>query len=968
MKKKVFHQVLAGVLTAAMVMACGIATPVGASAATTAKKAKKLSYAGYNLVWEDEFNGTELNRDDWNVELHEAGWVNQELQEYVDSSKNIQVKNGKLIIKPVRTKGKDGKYTYTSGRVNTQNKHDFKYGIMEAKIKFPEGQGYLPAFWMMPTDENLYGQWPKCGEIDIAEVMGQDTTKLYGTIHYGEPHAESQGTTTVTKKNNFADAWHTLAVEWEPGSIKWYLDGKLYHEANDWFTKTTNQGEVSYPAPFDQNFYLIFNLAVGGSWVGYPDKTTSFDTSMQVDYVKVYQKDSYDENVTKPVKKIKLKKADKNGNYITNSNFAKKEKLDGSKNWEFLQAQGGAGSATIKGKKIVIKTKEAGNEDYSIQLVQPGLPMEKGAKYQLTFDAYAAKARTMKVGISGPDMNYMRYFNDTTVKLTKKKKTYKYTFTMNEDTDANSRLEFNMGKAGSTATINITNVKLKKIKDATAEDLNKKTVLADGNAVYNGKFQEGTNRLGYWDIKADADAATISVTNVDYNDRKLAVEIAKDTQAGDITVGQSNLALNANNAYAITFDASATSARDITVTVAGQKFTASLTADNKSYEFKLKTPATLTDKNIVFELGGKQGTVYLDNVVVAEDSLLKNGSFNAGTAGWGEWHDSAADATFVIDSLSEDNAADFTINNNGNNEWDIQLQQKGITLEKGKFYKYTFDAKSSMNRQMNVKFQALEDRNYEVHSGDFIVDLTKNYKTYTNAFEMTQDTNAAAQLSICLGVISGKKIAKQHRVCVDNVTLEEITKEEYEKLTGSASTGDTGSTGDEGNTGNATDGNMIKNGNFASSANWEEWHDSAEATAEYEIKNGEVHFKVSKTGTEDWKIQLKQENIKLENGKYYKLEYSAKSDLARQVRVTLQDNGDKGYIHYTGEYFVTLEKDYKKYTKVFKMTGETFDKIHFGLNLGTVTGDKEITKEHNVYLKDVSLVEITEAEYNELNK
>ena len=93
-------------------------------------------------------------------------------------------------------------------------------------MKFPKGQGYLPAFWMMPTNENLYGQWPKCGEIDIAEVMGQDTKKIYGTIHYGEPHAQSQGT-EVLKKGNFADDWHTCAVEWEPGSIKWYVDGVL---------------------------------------------------------------------------------------------------------------------------------------------------------------------------------------------------------------------------------------------------------------------------------------------------------------------------------------------------------------------------------------------------------------------------------------------------------------------------------------------------------------------------------------------------------------------------------------------------------------------------------------------------------------------------------------------------------------------------------------------------------------------
>ena len=124
----------------------------------------------YHLVWQDEFEGTVLDRSDWNVELHDPGWVNSELQAYVDTEKNIYVKDGKLIIQPEKTE-QDGKVSYTSGRVNTQGKKDFKYGYFECRAKVPQGTGYLPAFWMMPTNENLYGQWPKCGEIDIMEVM-----------------------------------------------------------------------------------------------------------------------------------------------------------------------------------------------------------------------------------------------------------------------------------------------------------------------------------------------------------------------------------------------------------------------------------------------------------------------------------------------------------------------------------------------------------------------------------------------------------------------------------------------------------------------------------------------------------------------------------------------------------------------------------------------------------------------------
>lgn len=112
----------------------------------------------YKLVWDEEFNDYEgeLSKDDWNYEAHQVGWVNSELQKYVASSDYAYVKDGELIIQPV--KNEDG--SYVSGRVNTSGKHDFTYGIFEARIKVPEGKGFLPAFWMMPTDENLYGQRP----------------------------------------------------------------------------------------------------------------------------------------------------------------------------------------------------------------------------------------------------------------------------------------------------------------------------------------------------------------------------------------------------------------------------------------------------------------------------------------------------------------------------------------------------------------------------------------------------------------------------------------------------------------------------------------------------------------------------------------------------------------------------------------------------------------------------------------
>ncbi len=241
---------------------------------------------GYHLVWADEFEGDSLSEDDWNYETHEKGWVNHELQEYVASDEYAFVRNGELVIRPVKEET-DGNVSYKSGRVNTQNKHDLKYGRFEARIKVPKGKGFLPAFWMMPQDEDHYGQWPKCGEIDIMEVLGDSTKVNYGTLHFGEPHKQTQGSFSLGD-GDFADEYHVFAVEWEPGEIRWYCDGELYHSTSDWFSSLEGEEEKPYPAPFDQPFHVILNVAVGGDWPGDPDDTTVFDdrACMYVDFPK----------------------------------------------------------------------------------------------------------------------------------------------------------------------------------------------------------------------------------------------------------------------------------------------------------------------------------------------------------------------------------------------------------------------------------------------------------------------------------------------------------------------------------------------------------------------------------------------------------------------------------------------------------------------------------------------------------
>ena len=225
-----------------------------------------LSYRGYTLVFEDHFDGSELNRGRWNVERHEPGWVNEELQEYVDRAENIRLEDSRLL------------------------KHDFTYGLFEARLKVPKGRGFLPAFWLMTTDESTYGQWPVCGEIDIMEVQGHLPQTNHGTIHFGLPHRQEQGTITLSGRD-FSEDYHNFALEWLPGVLRWYVDGRLFYEAEDWFAARSGSAPEPFPAPFNHDMYIILNLAVGGSWVGNPDETTDFENAVfAVDYVRVYQK------------------------------------------------------------------------------------------------------------------------------------------------------------------------------------------------------------------------------------------------------------------------------------------------------------------------------------------------------------------------------------------------------------------------------------------------------------------------------------------------------------------------------------------------------------------------------------------------------------------------------------------------------------------------------------------------------
>jgi beta-glucanase (GH16 family) len=246
---------------------------------------------GWRLTWSDEFDGSTGATPDstkWSFDIGGGGWGNNELQTYTARSVNARVAGGSLAIRALNETftGPD-KITrnYTSARLLTKNKFTQTYGRFEARIKVPYGQGIWPAFWMLGNDLDTTG-WPQCGEIDIMEHIGKQPSIVHGTLH-GPGYSGAKGVSasySLSSSRKFADDYHTFAVEWEPGVIRFYVDGALYK------TRTPADLPAGKAWVFNHPFFIILNLAVGGSWPGRPDATTVFPQQMLVDYVRVYQR------------------------------------------------------------------------------------------------------------------------------------------------------------------------------------------------------------------------------------------------------------------------------------------------------------------------------------------------------------------------------------------------------------------------------------------------------------------------------------------------------------------------------------------------------------------------------------------------------------------------------------------------------------------------------------------------------
>ncbi|WP_151087894.1 glycoside hydrolase family 16 protein [Hymenobacter baengnokdamensis] len=249
---------------------------------SSAVNATPHPYADYSVqVWSDEFNDSSLDATKWSYEIQDV-WFNNELEATTNSRNNVTLTGGMLNITAIQ-QNYNGRQ-YTSGRINTKGKQQFTFGRIDVRAKLPKGKGMWPAIWMLGANDSQ-ASWPACGEIDIMELKGSSPSTDYSTVHYGSSVATHQYKGTVyalpsTANGDFSTDFHVFSCVRSMNQMDFYVDGNKYY--------TLTSSDVS-PYPFNNPFYAILNLAVGGDFDGNPDGSTTFPQTMQVDYVRFFQ-------------------------------------------------------------------------------------------------------------------------------------------------------------------------------------------------------------------------------------------------------------------------------------------------------------------------------------------------------------------------------------------------------------------------------------------------------------------------------------------------------------------------------------------------------------------------------------------------------------------------------------------------------------------------------------------------------
>jgi beta-glucanase (GH16 family) len=241
--------------------------------------------AGMELVWSDEFDGDAIDRSNWTYDIGGWGWGNGEVQYYTDRPENARLENGLLVIELRQERFEDA--YYTSARLKTKDLQEFQYGRIEARLKVPKGSGTWPAFWMLGTGFEQEAadpafRWPNVGEIDIMEYVGREPDLVLGTVH-GPGYAGSSGISQWNRQDfDIGDDFHTFAIDWDEAGIRWYFDGEMFFDV-----PRERVGDREWV--FDKPFFMLLNLALGGTLGGNIDLALEYPIRYYADYVRVYQ-------------------------------------------------------------------------------------------------------------------------------------------------------------------------------------------------------------------------------------------------------------------------------------------------------------------------------------------------------------------------------------------------------------------------------------------------------------------------------------------------------------------------------------------------------------------------------------------------------------------------------------------------------------------------------------------------------
>ncbi|MCD1261300.1 carbohydrate binding domain-containing protein [Paenibacillus athensensis] len=922
----------------------------------------------WQLSFSDEFDGTgspDSNKWTYDIGTGSGGWGNNELEYYTDRTDNAKQENGELVI--TARKESYGGMGYTSARLKTMGKHAQKYGKIEVRAKTPEGSGMWPAIWMLPED-NDYGTWASSGEIDIMENKGRLPHEVYGTIHYGEqyPGNTYTGKAYQFPNNGTVADYHVYSLEWEPGEMRWYVDGQLYQTQNDWYSKSLNQpANNTYPAPFDKPFHLILNLALGGNFDGGIVPADSlFPNTMNVDYVRIYDMvgKSYRQPTPPGVVKeplpsdARLPRPD--GNLLYNSSLT--EDAPGVANllnnpndpntsvpntdyWSLFQGEGGVGSVSVddlNGTKFAkISITNGGSQSYSVQLLNT-LSIAKGRFYKLSFDAKSTASRPLTVKVTGgASRGFAAYSQANTVSLTDQVKHYEMMFQMKQDTDIAARTEFNSGLNANTVWIG--NARVEEIDHIAVDyDAAKEPLDGDGNRVYNGTFDQGDQtRMNYWHLTTSGGAtATGSVSE---QDRWLAVNVtnAGDSSLGSVQLLQKGVQLQQGQTYDVTLDASTGADRPIEVELLSKDGAVSygkqsVTLNSRNFDqFKVSFPAvSATDKEaqFVIRLGGAQASnILLDNIKLIQTSVyidpsvklfpLTNGGFDGTIAPWQEVNAGG----FATAALSGSEAKVSVTNNGGGDPWGIMFMQDGVALSKGMTYTVEFSARSTVARKMEID---LENASY-TRFFDETVSLTNDMQRYKFEFKMTKDDTAA--LKFFLGKIAGESaITTAHDVYIDDVVVEVKGARQY--------------------------ANMLQSGTFDNgSTGWDSFFNTGEVTGSLATVDGELKASVSGTGGQNWNAQVFHNGLSLVKDKAYQLTFDIRSSVNRDVNVVVEHNGDP----YTKYLDKTIGATVTGATYSYLFTMPVNDAgAHLNFMLGLINNPVSVS--HDVYFDNVSLVEV----------